>query len=200
MKRFILLSIFSILTILAMCFFSGTALCDTTLRNYRPVKIAKDSFLKAICQQDISTSTAKVGDIQYFINPADVYIGTSSVIPKNSIYLGEVQEVREAVEGINAAMKIKIYTVITPNEKEYSLDAYVYWKGSTTIGGDLTPVAYYTRMPHYPGTWKRGALQYVPTTIREMGKPTVIRAGEEVTFIMNADVALFNPIKWNYAL
>lgn len=195
MKKFILINVICLCSIISLCLYANKANCETTLRNYRPVKIAKDSFLKAISQRDISTSTVKVGDVEYFINPANVYIGTSSVIPQNSIYLGEVQEVREAVEGINAAMKIKIYKIITPDKKEYSLDAYVYWKGSTTIGGDITPVAYYTRMPHYPGTWKWGALQYAPTTIREMGKPTVIRAGEEVTFIMNDDVALFNPLK-----
>ena len=195
MKRCIILSLIFIISLLCFSLQADMAKSETVLRNYRPVKIAKDSFLKAISQRDISTSTAKVGDIEYFINPADVYIGTSSVIPKNSIFLGEIQDVREAVEGINASMKIKIYKVITPAKNEYMLDANVYWKGSTTIGGDLTPVAYYTRMPHYPGTWKRGALQYVPTTIREMGKPTVIRAGDEVTFIMNDDVSLFNPIK-----
>lgn len=195
MKRFVLFNIICICSLLALFFISPKAESETTLRNYRPVKIAKDSFLKAISQRDISTSTVKVGDIEYFINPANVYIGTSSVIPQNSIYLGEVEEVREAIEGINAAMKIRIYKIITPEKKEYALDANVYWKGTKTIGGDITPVAYYTRMPHYPGTWKWGALQYAPTTIREMGKPTVIRAGEEVTFIMNSDVELFNPIK-----
>jgi len=195
MKRYILFTFVFVAVNFFLNYKADFSLADVTLRNYRPVKIAKDSFLKAINQRDISSSTVKVGDVEYFINPADVYIGTSSVIPKNSIYLGVVEEVREAVEGINAAMKIKIYKVITPSKKEYELDAYVYKNGRTTIGGDLTPVAYYTRMPHYSGNWKYGALQYAPTTIREMGKPTVIRAGEEVTFIMNSDVLLFNPIK-----
>ena len=49
-------------------------------------------------------------------------------------------------------------------------------------------------MPHYPGVWKRGALQYVPTTIREMGHPTVLRAGDEVTFIINSDLSLYKPL------
>ena len=47
---------------------------------------------------------------------------------------------------------------------------------------------------HYPGVWKRGALQYVPTSIREMGHPTVIRAGDEVTFIINNDLSLYKPL------
>ena len=167
---------------------------DNNLRNYKPISIAKGSFLKAISQRTISTSTVKAGDIEYFINPEDVFIGTSVVIPKNSVYLGEVQEVLEAVEGINAAMKIKIYKVVTPTKDEFALDAYVYWKGSTTVGGDLSEVSYYTRMPHYPGVWKRGALQYVPTSIRQMGRPTVIKAGDEVTFIINSDLSLYKPV------
>ncbi len=191
MKRFFP---YIFLIFLYVFFFNSAASADNNLRNYKSISIAKGSFLKAICQRTISTSTVKVGDIEYFINPEDVFVGTSNIIPKNSVYLGEVQEVLEAVEGINAAMKIKIYKVITPDRREYALDANVYWKGSTTIGGDLSEVAYYTRMPHYPGTWKRGALQFVPTSIRQMGHPTVIRAGDEVTFIINSDLILYKPV------
>lgn len=194
MKRFFILTISLFICTLCINFLAPKAESDTNLRNYKPINIAKGSFLKAINQRDISTSTVKAGDVQYFINPADVYIGTSNVIPKNSVYLGEVEEVLEAVEGINAAMKIKIYKVITPSRDEYALDAYVYWKGSTTIGGDLAPVAYYTKMPHYPGDWKKGALQLVPTSIREKGKPTVLRAGDEITFIINNDLSLYKPL------
>lgn len=167
---------------------------ETVFRNYKSVKLAKGSFLKGISQRDISTATVKVGDVEYFINPADVFVGSSNVIPKNSVFLGEVEEVVEAVEGINASMKIRIYKVITPEKIEYALNANVYRNGSINIGGDLSEVAYYTRMPHYPGTWKHGTLQYVPTTIREMGHPTVIRAGDEVTFIMNEDQSLYKPL------
>lgn len=194
MKRFFIITISLFLCVLCINYLAPKALSDTHLRNYKPINIAKGSFLKAINQRDISTSSVKVGDVEYFINPADVYIGTSNVIPKNSVYLGQVEEVLEAVEGINAAMKIKVYKVITPSKDEFVLDAYVYWKGSTTIGGDLAPVAYYTKMPHYPGDWKRGALQLVPTTIREHGKPTVLRAGDEITFIINNDLSLYKPL------
>lgn len=194
MKRFLILIISIIISALYVSTYANKAYSDSSLRNYKPIQIAKGSFLKAISQRDISTSTVKVGDIEYFINPENVYIGTSNVIPKNSVYLGEVQEVREAVEGVNAAMIIKIYKVITPDKNEFALDANVYWKGSTTIGGDLSEVAYYDKMPHYPGDWKKGALQLVPTTIRQMGHPTTIRAGEEVTFIINNDLSLYKPL------
>ena len=63
------------------------------------------------------------------------------------------------------------------------------------IGGDLAEVAYYTRMAHYPGTWKYGALQFVPTSIRAQGRPTVIKTGDEVTIIINNDMSIFAPLK-----
>ena len=194
MKRFFILTITLFIAVLCINYIAPVAISDTRMRNYKPINIAKGSFLKAINLRDISTSTVKVGDIQYFINPADVFIGTSNVIPKDSVYLGRVEEVLEAVEGINAAMKIRVYKVITPAKNEYMLDAYVYWKGSTTIGGDLAPVAYYQKMPHYPGDWKKGALQLVPTTIREQGKPTVLRAGDEITIIINNEMSLYKPV------
>lgn len=194
MKRILILIIAIIISALYINNYANKAYCDSSLRNYKPIQLAKGSFLKAISQRDISTSTAKVGDVEYFINPENIYIGTTNIIPKNSVYLGEVQEVREAVEGVNAAMIIKIYKIITPDKNEFLLDANVYWNGSTTIGGDLSEVAYYDRMPHYPGDWKRGALQLVPTSIRQMGHPTTIRAGEEVTFVINDDLSLYKPL------
>lgn len=195
MKRFYLILNFTVIVFLALLIFAQNANSETQLRTYKPINIAKGSFLKGVNLREISTSTAKVGDVEYFINPQDVFIGTSKVIPKDSIYLGEVEEVLEAVEGINASMKIKIYKFITPSRKEFPLDANVYWKGSTKIGGDLAAVAYYTKMPHYPGDWKKGALQLCPTTIREMGHPTVLRAGDEITFIINDDLSIYKPLK-----
>lgn len=192
MKRFFT---FFLVLMFSCLFTQKNTFAETNLRNYKSIQLAKGSFLKAISQREISTSNVKAGDVEYFINPADVFVGTSNVIPKDSVYLGVVEEVMEAVEGINASMKIKIYKVITPDRNEFSIDANVFWKGSTTIGGDLAEVAYYVRMPHYPGDWKKGALQLVPTSIREQGKPTVIRAGEEVTFIINNEHSLYKPIK-----
>ncbi len=193
MRKIFALIITTFLLLLSSNLSQNQVLAETSLRNYKPINLAKGSFLKAISQRDISTSTAKVGDVEYFINPEDVFVGESNIIPKNSVYLGEVEEIVEAVEGINAAMKIKIYKIITPDKREFSIDANVYKNGSSTIGGDLAAVAYYTRMPHYPGDWKKGALQLVPTSIREMGRPTVIRAGDEVTFIINNDLSIFKP-------
>ena len=192
MKRFFTILLAIIFPVFAI---QSISFAETNLRNYKSIQLAKGSFLKAISQREISTSTAKAGDVEYFINPADVFVGTSNVIPKNSVYLGEVEEVMEAVEGINASMKIRIYKVITPDRNEFAINAHVFKNGSTTIGGDLAEVAYYTKMPHYPGDWKKGALQLVPTTIRSMGQPTVIKAGEEVTFIINDEHSLYEPLK-----
>ena len=71
------------------------------------------------------------------------------------------------------------------------MDAYVMWKGTTTIGGDLAQVEYYARIPHYSTMCPKGYLQLVPTTLRYNGQPRGLRAGEEVTLIMNSDVPLY---------
>jgi hypothetical protein len=184
MKKF-LLSVFILICV------SQAVLAEAVMRDYKSVQIAKGSFLKAISQRVISSAIVKVGDVEYFINPEDVFVGETNLIPKNSVYLGLVESVMSPVEGVNGSMKIRIYKVITPDNREFMLDAYVFWKGSTTIGGDLTPPKYYTKMPHYPGTWKRGVLQYVPTTIRYPGQPVAINAGDEVTFVINSDLGLY---------
>lgn len=180
------------LTVIVLMFFCcGICFAEAQLRGYKPVSLAQGTFLKAISQREISTSTVHAGDLEYFISPVDVFMGESNIIPKNSVYVARIESVVEAVEGINAAMKIRVFKVVTPNEKQYTLDAYLYWNNTTTVGGDLAEVQYYTTMPHYPGTWKKGVLQFVPTSVRYFGKPTVIKAGEEVTFVINKDMKLF---------
>lgn len=167
------------------------SIADPKFRGYKSASLVKGTFFKAISQRQISTATAHVGDLEYFISPIDVFMGETNIIPKNSVYIARIESVTEAVEGINAAMKIRAFRVITPQEKQYNIDAYLYWKNTTTVGGDIAEVQYYDRIPHYPGTWKRGVLQFVPTSVRYFGQPTAIKAGEEVTFVMNSDVKLY---------
>lgn len=182
----------AILFIITICILAASnVFAQTELRSYKAISLVKGSFIKAISLREVSTSTVHVDDLIYFINPADIYIGETNVIPQNSIYTGKVESVLDAVEGVNAAMKIKIIKLATTKGVKYDMDAYVFWKGTTTVGGDLSEVEYYTKMPHYTTSMPKGYLQLVPTTLRTMGKPRVIRAGEEVTFIMNKDVPLY---------
>lgn len=175
----------------AFLFIFSKGYCETGLRDYKAISLVKGSFLKAISLREISTSTVKAGDIEYFINPEDVYIGETNVIPKNSVYIAQIESVTEAVEGVHAAMKIKIIKLKTTKDVEYNMDAYVWWKGSTTVGGDLAQSEYYARMPHYTTSMPKGVLQLVPTSIRHFGEPRAIKAGEEVTFIMNKNIPLY---------
>ncbi len=185
-------SLISICFILTL-FLTGIlqAYSETQLRDYKAISLVKGSFLKAVSLREISTSTAKVGNLEYFINPEDVYIGETNVIPKNSLYIGRVESVTEAVEGINAAMKIKIIKLKTTKDVVYDMDAYILWKGTTTIGGDLAESEFYMKMPHYTTSMPKGVLQLVPTSIRYYGEPRAIKAGEEVTFIMNKNIPLY---------
>ncbi len=184
-----LLKIFSVFLVI-FCIQTIVA-SETQLRGYQAISLAKGSFLKAVSVREICTATSKAGDYVYFLNPADVYIGETNIIPKNSIYIGLIEDVTEAVEGVNASMKIRILQLRTPSGTDYNLDAYVYWRGKTMVGGDLAEAEYYTRMPHYTSGMPKGYLQYVPTSIRKFGTQRTIFAGEEVTFIMNKNVPLY---------
>lgn len=179
------------LFLVTFCFASFVN-AQINMRNYQSISLAKGSYLKAVSLREISSATAKAGESVYFINPENVYIGESNVIPKNSVFVGVIESITEAVEGINAAMKIKIVEVKTTKDSAIKMDAYVYWKGTTTIGGDLTQPEFYKRMPHYTTSMPKGVLQLVPTSIRFMGQPVAIRTGEEVTFVMNKDIPLYS--------
>ncbi len=152
--------------------------------------IEKGTFLKAISPVEISTEEADVGDSVYFINTSDMYIGDINVIPKGSKLTGTVEDIREPVQGTNAAIKIKILNIITTDKKTIPVDAYLFGDNDNYIGGEMTPAAYYHRMPHYTKGWKAGVLQYTPSNIRSFGEHKVIKAGSEVLIILNEDLKL----------
>lgn len=153
--------------------------------------IEKGTFLKAISPVEISTSDADTGDQVFFINESDMYVGDLDAIPKGSKLVGTIEDIREPVQGTNAAIKIRIDSIITPDKRTIPVNAYVFGDKDNYLGGELTPAAYYHKIPHYTEGWDGGVLQYTPSNIRTFGQHKIIKAGSEVLIIMNEDLKLF---------
>ena len=152
--------------------------------------IEKGTFMKGFARTEISTATSDIGDEVCFINSLDMYAQDTDVIPAGSKFMGVIEDLREPVQGTNAALKIKFTKVITPNNKIIPINAYIYNENDNYIGGERTAPLYYNKMPHYTEGWKGGILQYAPTDIRYPGEHTVIKAGAELNIILIDDLKI----------
>ena len=186
MKR-VVLSIFAliVLSVQTLTYADETS----ELRGYSPIVLPKGAFVKVVNQRTISTAIADENDEVTFIVPTDVWCADAKIIPKEAIFSGYIEELNEPVQGTNGAVKLRITKLTLPDNSEYTVDAYINYKGDTTIGGELTAPLEYTKMPHYiryPHV-HRGVLQYVPGEKRFFGEHLVIKPGAELVLMFNED-------------
>ena len=164
------------------------------LRDYAPLVIKKGGYFRVLNQRTLNTGLLDEGDTVTFIAPTDVWCAQAKIIPRDSVYYGYVEEVREPVQGTNAALKIRVNKVVTPNGVELPIDAYLSHGGKIEVGGELTAPLEYTKMPHhirYPNVYK-GVLQYVPGNKRFYGHHLVIKPGAELILLLNSDFNAIN--------
>ena len=171
--------------------FSSFFFCDVVKAEESEIiqKLRAGTFAKVMNQAEFSTLTADIGDEVTFINTQDMYVYETNAIPENTVFFGEIEDVREPVEGKDGALKIYIYKMITPDKKVYKLNAYIQGDGDNYLGGRNTAPAYYHKTPHYV-KGLRPMLQAVPLNVYEMGKHTVVMPGAELFVIFNEDVIL----------
>lgn len=188
-------NIYLILIIFCLVFTSFTA--NSTFAGSQesiPLKISKGTFIKVLSLREICSASADTGDDVSFMNLLDMYVDETNVIPEKSIAYGYIEDVREPVQGLNGAMKIKINKIVTPEKKVIPINAYVFSPNDNYIGGDQTSPKYYVKIPHFTkglGNGRAdGVLQYAPVNIREDGKPVIIKPGSELLLILKDDLKL----------
>ncbi len=153
------------------------------------LKIREGTFAKVMTRDEFSTLTADIGDEVTFINTQDMYVYETNAIPENTVFYGEIEDVREPVEGKDGALKISIYKMITPDKKVYRLSGHIYSENDNYIGGKNTQSIYYHKVPHYNQRLKP-MLKVAPLNIYEMGKHTVVKPGAELFVIFEKDIIL----------
>lgn len=150
------------------------------------------TIIKAVNLRNINTFTNDIGDECEFINVIDMFVGDYMVLAKNSHIYGVVEDIREPVQGNNAAIKIKINKIITADgETTYFVEGHLGGGSDFYIGGGQTAPAYYKKTPHYSKGWGHGILQLTPLNIYGYGKHTQIKAGEEVFVILEKDLKIY---------
>ncbi len=180
-------SFICIILILFFAFFASNIKAEDN--NETSLKIREGAFAKVMMRDEISTLTADIGDEVTFINTQDMYVYETNAIPENTIFYGEIEDVREPVEGRDGALKISIYKMITPDKKVYKLTGHIYNENDNYIGGQITAPVYYHKVPQYSSRL-RPMLKMVPLNIYDTGKHTVIKPGAEFFVIFDKDVML----------
>lgn len=148
-------------------------------------ELSKGTFVMVYPKKPITTETYQEGDFVYFVNPSDVWQGDYNVFPKDTIFAGFVSMLKLPVQGINAALQIKITEVVYPNGRAQDVNATIYKNDKSTIGGGLTPPASYNKSVHKTRGWAGGALQWVPSGVYEFGKHTVMPTNEPVFVVLD---------------
>lgn len=183
MKRFFSISAIFFLLFLSLNAFSAQ------------LRISKNTFLRAVNQRDISTSTADVGDSVSFVIQEPFYVGENVVVDEGDMLLGYIEDIKLPVEGNNASMKIKINRLLKKNGKTIPINAYVWTKNKNVIGGEMTPPMYYDKVPHY-SQWqfgdKGGVLQLAPSGVHYFGTHTVLKAGAVMNIVLSSDLVINN--------
>lgn len=151
--------------------------------------IRSGTFIKVLVPIEISTLMSDIDDEVWFLNTQDMYIYETNVLPQGTKMYGEVEDIREPVEGRDAAIKILITKMITPDKKVYKVNGHLYNENDNYIGGKETQPIYYKKVPHYYMRMK-SVLQAVPLNILEMGQHTIIKPGSEMFIIFEDDVKI----------
>lgn len=152
-------------------------------------KLREGTFIKVMTVDEFSTLTADIDDEVKFVNIQDMYVYETNAVPEGTIFFGEIEDVREPVEGKDGALKIHIYKMITPDKKVYKIDAHIYNENDNYIGGRNTPSIYYHKTPIH-NQRMHPMLRVTPLNVFEMGKHTVVKPGAELFVILEKDVIL----------
>ena len=118
-----------------------------------------------------------------------MYIYETNAIPENTIFYGKIEDVREPEQGKDGAIKIAINKMVTPDKKSYQIKAHIYSTNDNYLGGKQTQSAYYHKTYNHSKGFSP-MLQVVPLNIYEMGRHTVLRAGDEFFIIIEDDILL----------
>ena len=149
--------------------------------------LKRGTLFKVINIREISSALVDEGDTVSVLATEPTYIGNSTLFPANTIFEGYVQKINEPIEGVNAAMKIKMTRVVTPENKSYQINAYLTTGQGLSMGGNSTPVKYYVPIPHYIEDIGGAVMSYMPTNMHYMGQNLLIKAGAELFVVLDSD-------------
>lgn len=156
------------------------------LRGYDTIQIPEGTLIPVMNEQEISTQYCSEGYKVSFVVTNDMYMYDTNIIPKETIIYGYIEKINEPVIGTNAAMKIRVSSMVYPDGTEIPIKGYLYNANNNVFGGGMSePVKYHTVAQrqvkvHYI------TLQHRPSKERKMGTHTTIQSGSNEIVVLTA--------------
>ncbi len=143
------------------------------------------TMFKTIIQNTVSTKDNNVGDSVSFVLVSDMVIGKSLCIPKGSVFLGRIVELKHPEQGRDGYLRIAIDELVFVDGWRTGVAARILDNNLTDIiGGGVTPRSEYKKVPHY--IERIGpVVKLVKTGPREMGKNRALPAGQNLIIVLD---------------
>ena len=151
--------------------------------------IQKGSYINGVLVQTISSEFNNKQDAVKFLITQDFYINNTVVLPKNTLFVGFVSNLKKAEQGRNGYFSVDFYGIILPTGETIPMKGHLWSNSSSNIfGGELTRRSGYKKIMHRSECFgRRGILQLSEYGPRILGSETKIKAGTEMVVIMDED-------------
>ena len=166
---------------------------STTVFAYDPY-VPKGTLIKVYTKIPLTTEHLEEGSAVYFSVPADVWIQETKAFGAGDIFKGYVEMLKMPIQGVNAAMKIKLTNIIKKDGYIEDVSGTLIFGDKDVLGGNLTNPASYNKsfFPRkvYGAIWG-GTYQYVPSGEYEFGKHMVINMRDSLFVQLDEDYILY---------
>ena len=154
--------------------------------NYQPLIIPKGSIFRGMIGQTVSSEYNNNGDIIKILVPSDFIYENRVVVPKNSMFVGQVYALEKAQQGRNGLFSINVIGIIFPDDRQIPLKGYVTSvKSNKVFGGEFSRRSgHKTTLHRASPNGRKGVLQLQQNGPRVMGKETFIKMGDLVTIVI----------------
>ncbi len=160
-------------------------------KSFAEMVIQKGSYINGVLVQTISSEYNNPQDAVKFLITQDFYINNTVVLPKNTLFVGFVSNLKKAEQGRNGYFSVDFYGIILPTGETIPMKGHLWSSSSSNIfGGELTRRSGYKKIMHRSECFgRRGILQMSEYGPRILGSETKIKAGTEAVVMMDEDCA-----------
>ncbi|MCR4881219.1 MAG: hypothetical protein K6A44_04625 [bacterium] len=160
---------------------------DTTYEEeYKPLVIPKGSIFRGLIGQTVSSEFNNNGDIIKIVIPSDFIYEDKVIVPKNSMFIGQIYNLEKAQQGRNGFFSINIIGLVFPDNRQFALQGYIpAAKGNRVFGGEFSRRSGHKSTLHRSACFgRKGTLELLQNGPRIMGKEARIQMGELVTIVI----------------
>lgn len=152
-----------------------------------PKIIPKGSVFRGFMGQTVSSEFNNNGDRVKILIPSDFTYENEVLIPKNTLFIGEVLNIEKAQQGRNGLFSVDIVGIVFPDGRSFPIKGYVSSaKNNKVFGGEFSRRSGHKNTLHRSACFgRKGTLQLLQNGPRVMGKETLINMGDFVTIIID---------------